>query len=152
MSKPDIVIDIPNFCTPGSGLCSGGKPQPESLQQAADHGIQVVINFCPPAENPGFDEAALVQQLGMQYVNIPISGPADLSWPAVQELAQAMDGANDSHRVLLHCASGNRAGAMLALKAFMVDKKPIPEALEIGRSAGLLTLEPVVEQLMRSAS
>ncbi len=152
MSANDIILDIPNFCTPASGLCTGGRPQPEQLAKAAEQGIKMVVNFCPPGETPGYDEGAVVKELGMSYHNIPVGGAADLSWAAVDEFTSIMNHADPEHRVLVHCASGNRVGAMFALKAFRSEGKNIDQALEIGRAAGLTGLEPVVEQIMRSHS
>ena len=108
----------------------------------------MVVNLCPPAESPGFDEAAVVASLGMSYVNIPVAGAGDLTPANVALLAAALEGHGEQHRALLHCASGNRVGAMLALKAKQIDGKSTAEALDIGRAAGLKGLEPVVMQLL----
>ncbi|MBV2218067.1 MAG: hypothetical protein KUL84_12890 [Diaphorobacter sp.] len=148
MTTPaDFILDIPNACTLG-GLCTGGRPAPEHLAKAADLGVKVVVNLCPPAESPGFDEAAVVASLGMSYVNIPVAGAGDLTPANVALLAAALEGHGEQHRALLHCASGNRVGAMLALKAKQIDGKSTAEALDIGRAAGLKGLEPVVMQLL----
>ena len=148
MTTPaDFILDIPNACTLG-GLCTGGRPAPEHLAKAADLGVKVVVNLCPPAESPGFDEAAVVASLGMSYVNIPVAGAGDLTPANVALLAAALEGHGEQHRALLHCASGNRVGAMLALKAKQIDGKSTAETLDIGRAAGLKGLEPVVMQLL----
>ena len=148
MTTPaDFILDIPNACTLG-GLCTGGRPAPEHLAKAADLGVKVVVNLCPPAESPGYDEAAVVASLGMSYVNIPVAGAGDLTPANVALLAAALEGHGEQHRALLHCASGNRVGAMLALKAKQIDGKSTAEALDIGRAAGLKGLEPVVMQLL----
>ena len=148
MTTPaDFILDIPNACTL-DGLCTGGRPAPEHLAKAADLGVKVVVNLCPPAESPGFDEAAVVASLGMSYVNIPVAGAGDLTPANVALLAAALEGHGEQHRALLHCASGNRVGAMLALKAKQIDGKSTAEALDIGRAAGLKGLEPVVMQLL----
>ena len=148
MTTPaDFILDIPNACTLG-GLCTGGRPAPEHLAKAADLGVKVVVNLCPPAESPGYDEAAVVASLGMSYVNIPVAGAGDLTRANVALLAAALEGHGEQHRALLHCASGNRVGAMLALKAKQIDGKSTAEALDIGRAAGLKGLEPVVMQLL----
>ena len=148
MTTPaEFILDIPNACTLG-GLCTGGRPAPEHLAKAADLGVKVVVNLCPPAESPGFDEAAVVASLGMSYVNIPVAGAGDLTPANVALLAAALEGHGEQHRALLHCASGNRVGAMLALKAKQIDGKSTAEALDIGRAAGLKGLEPVVMQLL----
>ncbi len=49
--------------------------------------------------------------------------------------------------VLLHCASGNRVGALLALRARMHGASP-EEALELGNEAGLSSLRSTVETLL----
>lgn len=144
----DFLLDIPNACSPGSGLCTGGRPRPEHLAEAARRGVKVVVNLCPAAEMADYDEAAEVARLGMRYVSIPVTGPADLTLENAQRLSAALQGAGASHGVLLHCASGNRAGALLALKASYVDGKSPAEALATGRAAGLRALEDFVSQLL----
>lgn len=144
----DFQLDIPNACTPGSGLCTGGRPRPEHLAAAAQQGVKVVVNLCPPEEAADYDEAAEAARLGMHYINIPVAGPADLTLENAQRLAAALARAGAGQRVLLHCASGNRAGALLALKARYVDGKSQAEALAIGRAAGLRALEGFVAQLL----
>lgn len=147
MSKKQFMLDIPNVCNLDSGMCTGGRPRPEHLKKAAEQGIKVVVNFCPPTEAIDYDEAAVVASLGMQYVNIPVAGPADLTRENVQKLADTLK-ISGEYGVLVHCASGNRVGAMLALKARYFDGATPMEALEIGRSAGLKALEPFVAQLL----
>ena len=108
----------------------------------------IVFVYVQERQSP--DEAAVVAALGMSYVNIPVAGAGDLTPANVALLAAALDGHGDSQRTLLHCASSNRVGAMLALKAKQVDGKSAAEALAIGRAAGLAGLEPVVVQLLQA--
>jgi len=49
---------------------------------------------------------------------------------------------------MLYCASSNRVGAMLALKAHWVDGESPEEALELGLAAGLTSLERSVRDLL----
>jgi uncharacterized protein (TIGR01244 family) len=144
-----LWIDLPNACTPEDGLCTGGRPRPEHLQQAQARGVKTVINLCPPSEPCDYDEAALVRSLGMDYVNIPVAGPPDLTEANARRLGQAL-GANDGP-VLLHCASGNRVGALIALKAHFVDGLGAEEAIAAGRAAGLKVLEPAVRNILTGA-
>ena len=51
--------------------------------------------------------------------------------------------------MLLHCASGNRVGALLALAA-AEDGASDDAALELGRRAGLGSQVPTVEQVLQS--
>ena len=50
--------------------------------------------------------------------------------------------------MLLHCGSGNRVGALLALKAFWLDGGSAEEALEVGLAGGVTRLEPTVRELL----
>ncbi|MDD3761759.1 MAG: sulfur transferase domain-containing protein [Nevskiales bacterium] len=143
----DLWLDIPNCCTPATGLCTGGHPQPEHLMQAKEKGVRKVVNLCPPAETPGYDEAAIVKQLGMEYVNIPIAGPADLTQDNARALAEAVAD-TCCGPILVHCASGNRVGALFALKAHFIEGKPVEDSIVDGREHGLKAMEPVVRQLL----
>ena len=51
-----------------------------------------------------------------------------------------------SQPVVLHCASSNRVGALLAMKAFYVDEATPEEALALARKAGITRMEPAVRQ------
>lgn len=141
-----IWLDIPNCCTPGDALCTGGRPRPRDLEDAKSKGVRKVINLCPHAEDPGYDEPALVRQLGMEYVNIPVAGPTDLTRDNARRLADALEGGDGG--ILVHCASGNRVGALFALKAHFLDGKPVEQALADGRAHGLKAMEPTVRQLL----
>ena len=50
--------------------------------------------------------------------------------------------------VLVHCGSGNRVGALLALRKSL-EGADDDAALEYGRSAGLGRLEPVVKERLK---
>jgi uncharacterized protein (TIGR01244 family) len=149
MSAPHtkLLLEIPNCCTPSDTLCTGGFPPPEQLREAQRRGIRTVINLRPHAEHSEFDEAAFVASLGMTYVNIPVAGPADLTKANAQRLAEALKTACDMP-TLVHCASGNRVGALFAVKARFLDGQGIEEALAIGRSTGLKAMEPAVRQIL----
>jgi uncharacterized protein (TIGR01244 family) len=141
-----IWLDIPNCCTPADGLCTGGRPQPRDLQEAQAKGVGTVVNLCPHSEDPGYDEPALVAQLGMSYVNIPIAGAGDLTRENARRLAEALG--REQRGILVHCASGNRVGALFALKAHYIDRKSVDESLAEGRAHGLKAMEPAVRQLL----
>jgi hypothetical protein len=49
----------------------------------------------------------------------------------------------------LHCASGNRAGALLALHAFYIEGTTKEDALARGEAAGLTNLRDAVEARLR---
>jgi len=133
------------FTQPRPGLHTGGQPSQDDLARLKSEGVRTVIDLRGAQEDRGYDEAAEAQRLGLAYIALPIAGKDDITpanAKALGELLRAQDG-----DVLLHCASGNRVGALLALDA-AVRGIPREEALELGRAAGLKSLEPVAaEQL-----
>ncbi|MDI3259061.1 MAG: sulfur transferase domain-containing protein [Sinobacteraceae bacterium] len=147
MTTPPL-LDVPNACTPQDGICTGGRPRPEHLRQAKERGVRRVVNLCPPNEACDYDEAAVVAALGLDYVNIPVAGPADLTPENARKLAEAIRDASAAHPVFVHCASGNRVGGLFAIKARYVDGLDAERALAVGRSAGLTKLEPEVRKLL----
>src|SRR3546814_239550 len=102
----------------------------------------------PDEETPGFDGAGTVRAAGVGYSNLPLAGPPDLT----RENVLAFDALlRDAERpVLVHCASGNRVGAMAALRAAWVEGLPAEEAIAIGRDWGLKGLEDEVRRRLQS--
>ena len=139
-------LRLPNQCTPTPDLLTCGMPNPKDLEHVHKAGYKTVINLCPTAETPR-DEIPTVEKLGMHYFNIPVAGPGDLTEAKARELGTIVNNC-DYHPVLIHCMSGNRVGALLALKSFFVDGKSPREALNDGLAAGLKALEPAVWQLL----
>jgi uncharacterized protein (TIGR01244 family) len=140
-----LAAQATDFAQPQPGLHTGGQPSQEDLARFKSEGVRTVIDLRGRQEDRGYDEAAAARRMGMTYIALPITGKDDITpakAKALGELLTAQDG-----DVLLHCASGNRVGALLALDA-AARGIPREEALELGRKAGLKSLEPVVvEQL-----
>ncbi|MEJ2086662.1 MAG: sulfur transferase domain-containing protein [Acidobacteriota bacterium] len=134
---------VPNGRVPYDGLLTGGQPSPEQISAIADRGFKTVINLRTEAETPNTN-AAYVESLGMVYIAIPIGGAEDLNEENAASLAEALD--DSEQPILLHCGSGNRVGALIALKAYYVDGATAEEALELGLDAGMTRLEPVVRE------
>ncbi len=130
-----------DFAQPQPGLHTGGQPSPADLARLRTEGVRTVIDLRGSQEDRGYDEAAEARRLGLKYIALPIAGKDDVTpanAKALGELLRAQEG-----DVLLHCASGNRVGALLAMDAVARDASR-QEALELGRKAGLKSLEPVV--------
>ena len=143
----DHPINVPNLCSPTPDILACGMPSEQDLQDAAKKGIKTVINLCPQGETPP-GEPSTVEQLGMAYINIPISGPQDLNRVAAMQLAEVMNDCSH-HPLLIHCRSANRVGALIALKEYWFEGKSEADALATGRSAGMTQLEPGVMGIMR---
>jgi uncharacterized protein (TIGR01244 family) len=137
---------LPNGREPLPGVLTGGQPSRAQLEALAGAGYRTVVNLRAPGEEMPVSSAD-VEALGMRYVHIPIAGRDDLTSVKAGELGALL--ADPSARPLaIHCASGNRVGALLALEAAHVEGRPADEALELGRSAGLGGLEPAVREAL----
>lgn len=148
VSETVPLIPLPNAREPAPGLLTGGQPTDEQLRAAAAAGYKTIINLRPAAEMPGVDESGLVDSLGMDFVSIPIGGGADLTEENARRLDRALSLAKPGS-VMIHCASGNRVGALLALRANLIQGVPGSEALSLGKAAGLTSLEDAVRQRLR---
>jgi uncharacterized protein (TIGR01244 family) len=130
------------------GLYSAGQPTREQLDALAASGVRTVINLRATGEAVEFDEVAHVESLGLAYVGIAVAGPPDLTRDKVRQLAQALRTAQTRGATLIHCASGNRVGAMLALVSTWEKNAPAETAMRIGRAAGMTTLQAAVSSLL----
>lgn len=131
------------------GLYSGGQPTPQDLADLAAAGVRTVINLRAPAEVVGFDEEREAARLGLRYVSIPVAGPQDLTPETTARFSRVFEQAQREGATLLHCASGNRAGALVALDRGLTHSDSRLEALALGRAAGLGSLEPLVADLLK---
>ena len=136
---------IPNLVQPDERLLIGGQPDEEALRQAAAAGVQVVVNLRGEDEAVDFDQAQLVRELGMTYLRLPIASGDDLTLENTQAFHAILE-AIDDQPALLHCASGNRVGALYALRAAVYEDADTETAIEIGRAHGLTGLEDTVRE------
>lgn len=143
-SLPAAISDLRQ---PRPGLYTAGQPAAAAWQVAADNGITTVINLRPMAEMDGRDEAAEVAAAGLGYFELPVAGAGDVTIDNARRLEDLI--AQAPGPVLVHCASGNRVGALLALAE--VDVRGAEQALAFGRSAGLGSLESRVRQVIDGA-
>lgn len=137
-----MKVDIPNARTPAEGFVTGGQPSPGQFAAARAAGIKSVINLRNTTEPGVPEQAKLMAELGLAYHHLPIAGGAGITLENAKAFAALVDGAEKP--ALIHCGSGNRIGALAAMKAFHLDGKAAGEALQIGRAWGLTALEPVV--------
>jgi len=130
--------------TPVAGITPAGQPDAAALEVFAKNGYAAVIDLRTVGEDRGLDEQAVVEGLGMQYVAMPI-GYEGITFENAEALDKLL--AEFDEPVLLHCGSSNRVGALLALRAASKGASDA-EALEIGKRAGLSSLESSVRQTL----
>lgn len=123
------------------GFRASGQPDAEAFKLISEAGYAAVIDLRGEQENRGLDEAAVLEALGLDYVELPLSSPDAISFENAARLDEIL--AEYSEPVLIHCGSSNRVGALLALRKSMHGASD-DAAVEYGRDAGLTGLEPVV--------
>lgn len=142
--------EIPHKLQPSEHVLIGGQPDEAALRAAAEAGVRVVVNLRTDDEPIDFDEAALVNELGMRYLHLPISGPADLTAENVGTFGEFLEEIGNQP-ALLHCGSGNRVGALYALHAGTELGMAPEAAIELGQAHGLTKLEDAVRERLNRA-
>lgn len=135
----DSVRAIPNAHEPAPGLITSGQPSEQQLRDFAAAGGKVVLDIRDPMEVRPFDEPALARELGLEYINVPVSAGA-----ASEEKLDRILAAVREHRdqpMLFHCGSANRVGGAL-LPWFILDQKMDADAAtEAAMQVGLRSPE-----------
>ena len=86
----------------------------------------------------------MVESKGLTYHQLPVAGAAGVTFDNATKLKQILDGL-EGDTVLVHCASGNRVGGLVALQA-LTDGEDIETAIAKGRDWGMTRLEVKVRQ------
>lgn len=144
--KTDVSHLIPNFKQPRPQLITGGQPEANAWKQLAEAGVKTVVNLRPHSELSGRNEAQEVKDANLIYINMPVEGPASLNKALTDQLWQVLNGSDGG--VLVHCGTGNRCGAMLALTEAWYRQQDTEDAIAFGKQAGLTGMEPVVRELL----
>lgn len=136
---------LKNLSQPYPGHYAAGAISAADVDALAKAGIRNVINLRPASETPEFDEASAIRAAGMSYELLPIASANDLNRTNVERFDALLKQQQDQPS-LVHCASSNRVGALMALRAGWINRKSINEAIAVGKLWGLASLEPVVRQ------
>ncbi len=135
-------LEIKNLKVISPFKFSGGQPTQEQLDWLKRAGIKNIINLRTPEEQ-SFNEASVVKNLGLNYVAIPVDGNAAVNQMNAEKLAAALNKAK-GEPVFVHCASGNRVGALIAINEFTQNGGDIDAAIAEGKKWGLTRLEKAV--------
>lgn len=140
------AIALANRLDPAPNLITGGSIDAPALATAAEAGVKTVFDLRPAAER-SYDEPAVCASLGLRYLNLPIAGAEDFTLATVQRFDALLAEAGATPTIL-HCASGNRVGALMALRAAWLQQLPSDQALALGRAHGLTRMAPIIEVLL----
>lgn len=128
-------------------ILAAGQPSPIDVAKLAAQGFSTVINLRSEPEMMDLNEAAWVHDQGMDYMHMPIADAADVTQAHARSLDAMIRDARPG-KILIHCASANRVGALLALRAFYCQDASPADAMSCGISAGMMSLSSHVEALL----
>ncbi len=122
------------FASVGDDMFIAGQPTEKGLRELRAKGVSTVVNLRMPEEmaRVGFDEAALVKELGMKYVHIPMRGTAANPYGPKQldAFVAALDAADG--KVLLHCTIAWRASHLWA--AYLIRERHVPVEMALAQA------------------
>jgi uncharacterized protein (TIGR01244 family) len=144
-----LKVDLSNivetgFVQPVDGITPAGQPDKAAFEVFAANGYKAVVDLRTADEARGLDEQAVVEGLGMEYVLFPIDSDG-INFKNARALDEII-GSYDAP-VLVHCASSNRVGALLALRASL-DGADDDASIEVGKRGGLTRLEGEVREVL----
>lgn len=126
----------------------GGQPESADLQQLKKDGYRSVINLRRPDENHALtpsDEGKVVQSLGMEYFNLPVS-PQKLTASEAEKFREKMR--ELPKPVFVHCQGGTRAGAFALLHLGTESGWTGEEAFGKAEKAGFKCESPALRQFV----
>ncbi len=117
-----------------------GQPTEEALRDLAKEGVRTVVCVRGTEEMSDrgtvpFDEAALLKELGVKYVHIPMGSIDEYNSSVVKRFAEAMNAADT--KILLHCTVAWRASYVWTAYLFKYRGLSLDEAIRNGRGIGL---------------
>ena len=142
---PDpVALDITGlfqekFVSVGDDFFIGGQPTAQALRDLRAKGVTTVVNLRMPQEMAqiGFDEAALLKELGITYVHIPMRGSPQNPYGPKELDTFASTLASAPGKVLLHCTIAWRASHLWAAYLIRDRKVPVADALAQTRKINL---------------
>jgi protein tyrosine phosphatase (PTP) superfamily phosphohydrolase (DUF442 family) len=138
------VPGLTNFVKLETTVACGGATTPEAVPELKKMGFASIINLRLPSE-PGANvegEAAAAKAAGINFFNIPLSGANPD--PAVADKFLDTVTAKSNEPAYIHCAAGNRAGAMWMIKRLVVDHWDTDKAYTEATALGLTS--PALKQ------
>ena len=127
--------DINNFRAPSGATLSTGQPTAAQLGLAARAGVKHVINLRTAGEEVAFNEGQVVESFGMKYYSIPVAGGAGINADNASALSRILADI-DGEPVIVHCATGNRVGGLMAFAA-LADGASVNAAMAEGERWGM---------------
>lgn len=150
-SETTINLDLPNLQRPQENRIVSGAIDAADIGRLRAAGIKHLINLRTVAESEGLNEAGIAAGLGIAYHSIPIQGAQSLTEENARKLDSALAEAGDE-LTLVHCGSGNRVGALIAVREAWMRGRSTEDALAEGKRWGLTSLETSVRGLLEQGA
>lgn len=127
------------FVSVGDDMFISGQPTEKALRDLKAKGVTTVVNLRMPEEmaRVGFDEAAVLGELGIRYVHIPMRGSTEYPYGPGQLDTFAGTMASAQGKVLLHCTVAWRASHLWTAYLIRDRNTPVSTALSQGRMINL---------------
>lgn len=130
----------------GKRVMSAGQLTQAQMAKLAELGYDTFICLRDSSEDGTGWEEDYAQDADINFDRIPVDGAAGLTKENAVKLGKAMETAEDG--VVVYCGSSNRVGALLAVKAHVVDGKLEDDALKFGKQHGLKALEEETRKVL----
>ena len=132
------VSGVANACQILPTVVTGGQPTADQLKALKAAGGEIVLDLRDPMEPRPVAEAALVRELGMEYINIPVRA-GSLDDTTLEQILGVLRRAGE-RTVFFHCGSGSRVGGALIpyliLDQGLEEQEAVDQAMRVGlRSA-----------------
>lgn len=113
-------------------IATSGALSQDSIQELSKHSFQTVIDLRNESEDTSIEKKA-VKAAQMTYINIPVTNEG-INESQLAAFKRALEQATPP--ILIHCATGNRAGAMWTV--YRLSEGISPDiAFKEGRTAGM---------------
>ncbi len=135
LDSVEVIKEFKNFYKSGN-YYFGGQPTLEAINWLKSEGVKLFINLRTDSENEkftktAFNEGNLLNNIGIQYISIPVSYPDSYNPETLQTLTGALT--NHEGKVFIHCASGGRVKYFFM--AYLVQSKgySLNDAISFGK-------------------
>ncbi len=111
-----------------------------------EESLKGVPNLCSPYDgvwSAGQPSPAQLQAIALAGISTIINLRPDAEMRALDAALSAA-----GTPVLVHCGSGNRVGALFALRAAWLQGVAPAEAVALGKAAGMTALEPAIRGIL----
>ncbi|MBR9999208.1 MAG: hypothetical protein KFF73_09565 [Cyclobacteriaceae bacterium] len=136
--RPPVLIDKSVNLYEAGDFFLAGQPEKGTYDTLYSLGLKMVINIRTEEEMEihaleAYDEKDYVREIGLDYIQVPIGGPAGFTPEAIAEIDKALK--KTRGRVLIHCRTAGRA--TLAWMAWLIQyhDHSIDQAVDLGKNA-----------------